>query len=139
MIALRRETGFTLIEILVVVGIIALLAALVTPTVMSRFGISKQHAAKAQITSLAQGIRTFQLDTGRLPTAAEGLRVLVPPPPVGVRHYNPDGYLDDVAVPVDPWGNEYDYRPEGTRFTVVSYGPDGVPSDDDITNYTARR
>ena len=139
MVVLRRQDGFTLIEIMVVVGIIALLTALVAPTLMSRFAVAKEQTARAQVSTLAQSVRTFQLDTGRLPSAAEGLRVLIPPPPTSVRHYNADGYLDDVALPLDPWDNEYDYRVEGTRFTIVSYGADGVPSEDDITNRTSRR
>jgi general secretion pathway protein G len=134
----RKQAGFTLIEILVVVFIIALLASLVTTNLFNRADDAKKKTAKAQIEGFEQAVRVFQLDTGRLPTAAEGLRVLVPPPPVGVQNYHPDGYLDDIVVPLDPWDNEYDYRPEGTRFTVISYGSDGVPSNDDITNWTVR-
>lgn len=132
----RGRDGFTLIEIVVVMFIIGLLASLIGPAIFGRAEDAKRKTAKAQVQGFAQSVRIFALDTGRLPTAGEGLRVLIPPPPVGVRNYNPDGYLEDRAVPLDPWGNAYEYRPEGTQFTIVSYGKDGVPSDDDVTNWT---
>lgn len=132
---LRGRQGFTLIEMVVVLLIVGLLAALVGPAIFGQAEEAKRKTAKVQVKGFAQSIRMFALDTGRLPTAAEGLRVLIPPPPTDVRNYNPAGYLEERQVPLDPWGNPYDYRPEGAQFTVVSYGKDGVPSGDDITNW----
>jgi general secretion pathway protein G len=136
---MRRDAGFTLIEMLVVVFILALLAGLVGPPLFDHFEGTKKKTAKTQVEGFEQSVRMFQLDTGRLPTTSEGLRVLIPPPPAVIANYQPGGYLDDNAVPLDPWGNEFDYRVDGTQFTVVSYGPDGVQSGDDITNWTAAR
>jgi general secretion pathway protein G len=78
---LRGGNGFTLIEMVVVMFIIGLLASLVGPAILGSAEDAKRKAAKAQVQRVAQSIRIFALDTGRLPTAAEGLRVLIPPPP----------------------------------------------------------
>jgi general secretion pathway protein G len=135
----RPEGGFTLIEILIVVVIIALIATVVGTNVFDAFGRGQAGAARAQLEGFEQAIKLFKLDTGRLPTSAEGLEALVSPGPSNVRNYHSDGYLDEPEVPVDPWGNAYHYETDGRRFTVISFGPDGVSSDDDITNWTRPR
>jgi general secretion pathway protein G len=127
----RGESGFTLIEIVVVVFIISLLAALVVPNIMKHIPDAEITAARTQIKSLSVAVRTFRLDNGRYPTTAEGLRALIPPPPADLPRYDPDGYLDEVElVPEDPWHNPYAYVSDGRRFEIISYGRDGQPGGD---------
>ncbi|MDX2169554.1 MAG: type II secretion system major pseudopilin GspG [Deltaproteobacteria bacterium] len=127
----RGEAGFTLIEIMVVVFILALLVALVAPNLMGNLPKAEVAAAKTQIKSLSAAVHTFRLDNGRYPTTAEGLRALIPPPPANLPRYDPDGYIEDVeAVPEDPWHNPYAYVSDGRRFEIISYGRDGQPGGD---------
>lgn len=134
------EAGFTLIEIIVVVFILGLLAALVAPQILSRAEWARVQAAKTQIEQLEQAIKVFKLDNGRLPTGAEGLLALVPPPPADLPNYDPDGYLDG-GTPKDPWKRPFVYETDGRRFTIVSYGSDGTPGgegyDADIDNWSS--
>ena len=136
---MRSESGYTFIEILIVAAIIGLLATLVGKPLFEKFVTSKVKLARTQLESLEQSVKMFRLDTGRLPTAGEGLRALVPPPPTNVRGFAPEGYLEDEEIPVDPWDNPYQYQSDGRHFLLVSLGPDGIPSDDDITNRAEKR
>jgi general secretion pathway protein G len=124
---MRRNSnaGFTLLEIMVVVCIIGVLVALIAPQMMSRRDIAQVIAAKTEIKSLQQAIRTFKLDNGRLPTSAEGLSVLVPPPPTDLKNYDPDGYMEQI--PTDPWEHPYVYTTDGRHFEITCYGRDGAP------------
>ena len=133
--------GFTLIEILVVVLIISLLATLVGVGVIGQWHDSQEDIARAQAEGLEDSVKAFKLDVGRIPTAAEGLDALLPPGPPNARNYNPDGYVDDAeeGLPLDPWHNAYQYQTDGRTFAIISYGPDGVASDDDISSRTPRR
>jgi general secretion pathway protein G len=126
-----RQRGFTLIEIMVVMVIIAMLAALVGPRVMNALGGSKVKATRIQIENLANAIDTFHLDVGRYPTQAETLQVLVANPtdrPI-INWRGP--YLKKQRVPNDEWGNPFVYlipskRP-GVPFELTSLGADGKP------------
>jgi general secretion pathway protein G len=120
----RDRRGFTLIEILVVMVIIGLLAALVGPRLFPKLGKSKQAAAKAQIELLGQGLDQFRLDTGRYPTTQEGLQALTENP--GIDKW--DGPYLKKRVPEDPWGKEYFYQSPGDNgeYDLVSFGKDGV-------------
>lgn len=135
---LRGQAGFTLIEILVVVLILGLLAALVTQQVMSAGDRGRVGAAKAEIKTLESAVRTFRLDNGRYPSASEGLAALKPPPPADLPNYDPEGYMDRVKA--DPWGNPYVYLSDGRSFEIVSLGRDGVEGGDsydaDLSNRT---
>jgi general secretion pathway protein G len=122
-----RSTGFTLLEMLVVLLIIGLLVGLVGPRLFGRVETSKVQAAEAQIKMLRQAIETYRLDIGTLPTTAEGLDALVKPPNDAVKPRWKGPYLDD-AVPLDPWGNKYQYAvpgAEGRPYALYSYGADG--------------
>jgi general secretion pathway protein G len=123
----RCEAGFTLIEIVVVVFILGLLAALVIPNVIDKIPDAEVATAKVQIKSLSSAVRTFRLDNGRYPTSAEGLSALIPPPPANLPRYDPDGYMEEEHVPEDPWHNPYAYVSDGRRFEIISYGRDGQP------------
>lgn len=121
----RRQTGFTLLELLVVLGIIAMLAGLVGPQVMKHMGESKIKAAKVQIEDLAQTLDMYKLDVGSYPTSEQGLNALVDNPGDIQRWNGP--YLRKSKVPLDPWNNEYRYTSPGEhgKFDISSLGADG--------------
>lgn len=122
------ESGFTLIEIMVVVLILGLLAALVTQQVMSSGDRGRVGIAKAEIKALESAVRTFRLDNGRYPSTSEGLSALKPPPPADLPNYDPEGYMERVKA--DPWGHEYVYVSDGRSFEIISYGRDGIAGGD---------
>jgi general secretion pathway protein G len=119
------EQGFTLVEMLVVITIIALIMALVGPRVLNFLGESKAKAAKIQIQSLASALDLYALDTGRYPSSSEGLEALMQRPG-GVGSWS-GPYLKGDVIPKDPWGHQYVYRSPGQRgpYDILSYGSDG--------------
>jgi general secretion pathway protein G len=121
----RGEGGFTLIEILVVITIIALIMSLVGPRVLNYLGESKVKAAKIQIQSFGSALDLFNLDTGRYPTTGEGLTALVQSPGTIPAWNGP--YLKGGVVPNDPWGKAFVYRSPGEHgpYDIMSYGSDG--------------
>ena len=121
----RNQTGFTLLELLVVLGIIAMLAGLVGPQVMKHMGESKVKAAKVQIEDLAQTLDMYKLDVGSYPTSEQGLTALVENPGDIQRWNGP--YLRKSKVPLDPWNQEYHYTSPGEhgKFDLTSLGADG--------------
>lgn len=123
----RQKTdrrGFTLVELLVVMAIIAMLAALVGPKLFPKLGKGKQAAAKAQIELLGQALDQFRLDVSRYPTTQEGLGSLMTNPGVD----NWEGPYLKKALPADPWGKSYQYLCPGTHgeYDLLSYGRDGT-------------
>ncbi len=125
---LNRKKGFTLVELLVVMAIVAMLAALVGPRLFPKLGKGKQSAAKAQIELLGQALDQLKLDTGRYPTTQEGLNALMTNPGID----NWEGPYLKKAVPNDPWGKPYTYQSPGTHgeYDLSSYGKDGSPGGD---------
>jgi len=121
----RKQTGFTLLELLVVLGIIAMLAGLVGPQVMKHMGESKVKAAKVQLEDLAQTLDMYKLDVGSYPTSEQGLNALIESPDGAQRWNGP--YLRKSKVPLDPWNQEYKYTSPGEhgKFDIVSLGADG--------------
>ena len=121
----RKETGFTLLELLVVLGIIAMLAGIVGPQVMKHMGESKIKAAKVQIEDLSATLDMYKLDLGNYPTSEEGLKALIESPDSAKRWNGP--YLRKSKVPLDPWQNEYKYVFPGEhgKFDLFSLGADG--------------
>jgi general secretion pathway protein G len=134
---LSDKKGFTLVELLVVIVIIGLLAALVGPRLFPKLGKGKQAAAKAQIELLGQALDQFRLDVGRYPTTQEGLSALVVNP--GIEKW--DGPYLKKAVPNDPWDRPYNYQSPGEHgeYDLFSYGRDGSPGgegeDKDVTSW----
>ncbi len=134
----RGENGFTLIEIMVVVIIIGLLAALVGPRLFGKVSSAKQKAAKAQIELFGTALDTFRIDVGRYPTTEEGLKALRERPSGAEEWQGP--YLPK-EIPVDPWGRPYIYKSPGEHgdYDLVSYGRDGVQGgegeDEDIVSW----
>jgi general secretion pathway protein G len=133
-----RTSGFTLLELLVVVVIIGLLAGFVAPRYFGQVGKSEVNVAKAQLDALEKALDQYRLDTGRYPSAELGLKALVERPPTESKWNGP--YLRK-AIPLDPWGKPYLYRIPGEKseFDLISYGKDGQPGGSgenaDITNH----
>jgi general secretion pathway protein G len=127
-----RARGFTLIEVMVVVVILALLAAIVVPKVMSRPDEARVVAAKADIAAISQALKLYRLDNTFYPSTEQGLQALVRPPttqPVPA-NWKQGGYLD--RVPKDPWGREYMYLNPGIQgeIDIFSFGADGQSGGD---------
>lgn len=134
--------GFTLIEIMVVVVILAILAALIVPKVMSRPDEARVVAARQDVGAIMQALKLYRLDNLRYPTTEQGLAALVARPNVAPLppNWKPGGYLE--RLPKDPWGNPYQYLSPGLRgeVDVFSFGADGVAGgegvDADVGSWT---
>ena len=126
------KSGFTLIEILVVIIIITILASIVSVNVLRKPGEARVSAAKLQIKQLQTAVQLYKTEQGRTPTQAQGLESLVSKPVTDPlpQQYHADGYLDSRNLPKDPWNNDYIYLVPGRAgevFEIISYGSDGEP------------
>ncbi|UVJ46108.1 type II secretion system major pseudopilin GspG [Pseudomonas sp. LS1212] len=124
--ALRREQGFTLLELLVVLVVLGLLAGLVAPKYFNQLGKSEAKVARAQIEGLSKALDLYRLEVGHYPTSEQGLQALTAAPTDETRWAGP--YLQK-NVPQDPWGRNYVYRAPGENgeFDLLSMGKDGQP------------
>ncbi|MDP3047827.1 MAG: type II secretion system major pseudopilin GspG [Thermodesulfovibrionales bacterium] len=122
---LNNKKGLTLIELMVVIVILGLLAALVAPKMFGRIGEAKQKAAKAQIELFGTALDSFRLDVGKYPATSEGLQALRVSPS-GVENWN--GPYLPKEIPLDPWGHAYNYRSPGEHgeYDLYSFGADKV-------------
>ena len=120
----RREKGFSLIELIVVLVILGLLATVVGPRVMQRLSQGKVEIARLQIDQLDGALGLFHFDVGRYPTSAEGLQALIEDP--GIDNWS-GPYLDKKTLPSDPWNREYQFRSPGVHadYDLWSNGSDG--------------
>jgi general secretion pathway protein G len=131
----RSEKGFTLIELIVVVVILALLAAVVGPKIAGKLGQSKEKIAKIQISQLEGALQYYSFEIGHYPTTSEGLEALMRNPGTSDAWKGP--YLEK-ELPKDPWGKPYVYRSPGMHgeFDLFSVGADGAEgTDDDICSW----
>jgi len=134
---IRNKKAFTLVELLVVMVIISLLAALVGPRLFPKLGKGKQSASLAQIELIGQGLDHYRLDVGRYPTTQEGLNSLTVNP--GAEEW--EGPYLKKALPNDPWGKPYHYQCPGSHgeYDLFSSGRDGAPGgegeDKDVSSW----
>jgi len=127
---LRRRRGFTLIELMVVIVILGLLAALVAPKFLKRGEEAKVTTTQVQMKNIEQALKLYKLHNSFFPTTDQGLKALVEKPetePVPKNWKGP--YMD--KVPKDAWGNEFIYISDGKHFTLISPGPDGEEGTED--------
>ena len=135
----RRQRGFTLMELLVVLAILGLLVSLVGPQVLNQLGGAKSKTAKIQIKDLEQSLEMYKLDVGRFPSTSEGLNALVRKPGNATGWNGP--YLKGGKVPNDPWSREYIYKYPGdhAEMDIFTYGQNGTPGGDgedaDVNNW----
>jgi general secretion pathway protein G len=134
----RKEAGFSLIELLIVMVILGLLAGLVAPKMFGKTEKAKQKAAQAQIAYFESALDTYRLDVGKFPSVEQGLRALRVNPDESEKWEGP--YLPK-EIPLDPWGNPYVYKYPGEHgyYDLISYGADGLPGGEgentDIVNW----
>ena len=129
-----RQTGFSLLEILVVLVILGILVSLVAPAVLNRVGDARMQKVSADLSAIETALALYQLDNFRFPTTEQGLQALVIPPDLEplAKNWKPGGYLKEL--PIDPWGNPYLYLYPGDRSSsqgieradIFSLGADGV-------------
>ena len=135
--------GFTLIEIMVVIVILGILAALITPRIMDRPEEARRTKAEVQMRAIEQALKLYRLDNGQYPRTEQGLQALVASPTSGppARKWRQGGYLERSKVPKDPWGADYIYLCPGLHgdFDLISYGADNQPGgegkDADVNNW----
>lgn len=126
------EAGVTLIEMMVVLVMIAVVAALIVPNVIGRPDEARVAVAETDMRTVAGALQLYRLDNGRYPSTAQGLAALAERPisPPMPRTWPDGGYLSEV--PVDPWGTPYVYRSEASTFDLVSLGADAAPGGEGV-------
>lgn len=136
----HRARGFTLVEMLLVLVILAVLAAIVIPKFSGRSEQARTTAAKSQISSIELALDAFEVDNGFYPKGNAGLTALIETP-TGAQNWK--GPYLKKGIPLDPWGNAYVYTYPGRNnadYDLMSMGPDGrAGGDDDITNWDAKK
>ena len=134
MTSMTKQDGFTLIEIMVVVIIIGMLAAIVAPKVVDRLEDARIESARANLRTIETALKFYRVDNFSYPTAEMGLIALVEEPlAADVANWRTGGYLDDDDVPLDPWGQEFLYLspgPDGSDYYVYTLGADRRPGGD---------
>lgn len=131
----RFSNGFSFIEIMIVIVIMAGIVAIVGPTLFSRLDQAKIDQAKIQMKSLVSALDLYHLDNSTYPTTEQGLEALVSKPELGVVPQNWRGpYLRSSKVPKDPWNNDYFYQSDGDQIIIKSLGADGEEGGEGINS-----
>ena len=130
----RYTSGFTLIEVMVVVVILGILAAIVVPKIMSRPEQARMVKVKQDILAIQSALDLYKLDNGVYPSTDQGLQALVTKPTITPipMNWKSDGYLQ--SLPMDPWGEAYQYLNDDDKVRIFSYGPKGKEGDSQIGN-----
>ncbi|HIP15357.1 MAG TPA: type II secretion system protein GspG [Sulfurimonas autotrophica] len=122
----RLHSAFTLMELMIVIIILGLLAALVMPNLTGKSEEAKQKLVCIQMKNISQALKMFKVDNGRYPTTEEGLEALMKnPSPEDLPNYAKSGYLEDNNLPKDPWGHPFIYLEEDNNPELISLGADG--------------
>ena len=131
-----NHKGFTMIELMVVIVILGILAAIIAPRLVGRTDEARITKARVDITNLETALKLYKLDNGVYPTTEQGLQALVEAPETGTtpRNWREGGYLEKNRVPKDPWGNDFVYLSPGVNgdFDLSSYGADGLAGGEGI-------
>lgn len=131
----KNARGFTLIEVMVVVVILGILAAIIVPKIMSRPEQARIVKVKQDILALQSGLDLYKLDSGFYPTTDQGLEALIKKPtsePIP-RNWKSEGYLQQL--PADPWGQPYQYINDNEKLRIFSFGPKGKEGNSEIGNW----
>ncbi len=122
---MKKQQGFTLIEIMVVLAILAGLIAMVAPNIIGEAGAARVKTAKAEMSNISLSLDMYKLDNFRYPSTSQGIEALVSKPSGSPepKHYKSGGYMK--KMPMDPWGNPYMYFAKKSNYEIVSYGADG--------------
>ncbi len=131
----RHSSGFTLVEVMVVVVILGILAAMIIPKIASRPQEARIVKVKQDLLTIQNSLDLYKLDNGMYPSTDQGLQALVTQPttPPLPRDWKEDGYLD--SVPMDPWGQTYQYLNDNEKVKIFSYGPKGKDGNSAIGNW----
>jgi general secretion pathway protein G len=135
----NAEAGFSLIELMIVIGILGMLIGIVGPKLLSSFDKAKVETTKVNMKSIATTLKNYRLDCGQYPTTDQGLDALINKPTGGseCKNYAPGGYMDKKGVPKDAWDKDYLYTSDGSTFEIKSFGADkkegGVDYNADIS------
>lgn len=122
---MKKQTGFTLIEIMVVLAILAGLVAMVAPNIIGEAGAARVKTAKAEMANITQALDLYKLDNYTYPSTSQGLEALVTKPSGSPepKNYKANGYMK--KLPIDPWGNAYIYSAKQGLVEIISLGADG--------------
>ena len=124
--ALKNNQGFSLIELMIVIGILGLLIGLVGPKLMNSFDKAKVETTRVNMKSIATTLKNYRLDCGQYPTTEQGLEALIAKPTQGpeCKNYAPGGYVDKKGAPKDAWDQDFLYTSDGNTFEIRSLGAD---------------
>jgi len=132
---MKKTAGFTLIEVMVVVVILGILAAIIVPKIMSRPEQARQVKVKQDLLAIQSALDLYKLDNGLYPSTDQGLQALVVKPTTSPvpQNWKPEGYLQQL--PSDPWGQPYQYINDNEKLRIFSYGPKGKEGNSEIGNW----
>lgn len=125
---LNSQKGMSLVEILIALTLLAVAGTFVTLNVLENLDEGNIKSAKIQVTNLGNILKDYKRKCGMYPTTEQGLEALLNAPTSGkeCKRYPAEGFIDGNNIPVDPWDNEFDYESDGRKYTIISYGNDGM-------------